>query len=353
MKRTITIIVIVVIVGLIAFQLASNKKKIDAQKTAKIDTTEVRVAVNTQLVKEGISSKKFTLLGTVAADQVVDLKAQTSGRITNMYVDLGDKVKKGALIAKIDNQLLEIGVSNAQQKLADAKQNNERYTKLYQGGAATKAQFEQYKLTYENAQNQLSQAQKQLADANITAPFSGTISARDQKEGAYVNVGTPIATIIDVHNLKVELNVSEKDAYTLNEGDAVEITSGVYPGVTYTGKITFISPQGNEAHNYPVEVAFENHPDNPLKAGTYVNVHFTRKSASKVLQIPRAALVGSIQDARVYVVNDNGMAYLRDITIGADNGDYLEVIKGLKPGERIVTTGQINLADSTEVQVIQ
>jgi multidrug efflux pump subunit AcrA (membrane-fusion protein) len=83
-----------------------------------------------------------------------------------------------------------------------------------------------------------------------------------------------------------------------------------------------------------------------------VDVTFNRQSQAASLQIPREALVGSVKNAQVYVVNDDNTARLRKVTIGSDNGDYLEVLEGLKEGERVVTTGQINLTDSTRVNII-
>jgi RND family efflux transporter MFP subunit len=170
--------------------------------------------------------------------------------------------------------------------------------------------------------------------------------------GAFLNLGAAIVTIVDVSRLKVQLNVAENDVYALKPGDPVNITTTVFPGVTYPGKITFISPAGDEAHNYPVEVSFANQAKNPLKAGTYVDVAFNRQSQTPSLQIPREALVGSVKNAQVYVVGNDNLTRLRKVTIGADNGDYLEVLEGLQEGERVVTTGQINLTDSTRVNII-
>jgi RND family efflux transporter MFP subunit len=267
-------------------------------------------------------------------------------------VDLGDVVRKGQVIGRIDNQLQQLAVRNAEGQLADARQNVERYQNLFEGGAATQAQLDQYRLAFENATNQLAQARKQLANAVVTAPISGQISQKAVEAGAFLNLGAAIVTIVDVSRLKVQLNVAENDVYALKPGDPVNITATVFPGVSYPGKITFISPAGDAAHNYPVEVAFANQANFQLKAGTYVDVAFNRKSQASSLQIPREALVGSVKNAQVYVVNDDNTARLRRVTIGADNGDHLEVLEGLKEGERVVTTGQINLTDSTRVNII-
>ena len=351
MKKIITIVVVFILVGLVAFRLISNKEEIDAQNTV-TESSNTRVTVNTVTAEKKMSSRSLNLLGTLSANQVIDIKSETQGKVTDLYVQLGDKVKRGQVIARIDNRIQTIAVSNAERALADAKQNYERYKNLYEGGAASQAQLDQYTLAYENTQNQVAQAKKELTNATVVSPVSGQITDKALEAGSFVTPGTPIATVVDVSKLKVELTVAEGDAYTLNEGDTVNITSNVYPEVTYHGTITFISPRGDEAHNYPVEVAFTNDQQYPLKAGTYVNVAFDRNSQVSTLQIPRDALIGSIRNAQVYVVADS-TAYLTPITVGRDYGASVEVLKGLDEGDQVVTTGQINLTDSTQVSVIQ
>lgn len=351
MKRLITIFIVIGILGLVAFRLVSNKSVI-ASKTKVRDNKELKVTVNTAIVESQTSEKNLSLVGTVLANQIIDVKSEVAGKVTSLNVDLGDFVQKGKIIAHIDDKIRRLGLANAEQKLADAKQNLERYKNLYEGGAASKAQYDQYQLAFNNADNQLEQARKELSNTSVTAPISGFITQKSIEAGAFVNIASPLVTIVDISKLKVQLNVAEKDVYALNAGDKVKITSTVYPGVTFEGKITFISPNGDQAHNYPIEISLENQLKNPLKSGTYVDVTFNRKSTSPSLHIPREALVGSIKNARVYLVNEDSIAVLRNITIGSDNGAQLEVLKGLKEGDRVVTTGQINLSDSTEVAII-
>lgn len=351
MKRIIIIVAVLAISGLVAFRLVSNKKEINANNQVK-DTSGALVAVNVVPVQTRTSEQNLNLVGTVTAEQVIDVKSEVQGKLLSLNVELGDQVQKGKKIARIDDQIRSLAVANAEQSLADARQNFERYKNLFEGGAATKAQFDQHNLALENAQNQVAQARKELANASVIAPISGQIIEKAIEAGAFVNVGTSLVTIVDVSQLKVRLNVSERDVYTLQVGDPINITATVFPGVTYEGKITFISPLGDEAHNYPVEISLANQNQHPLKAGTYVNVGFNRKSQVATLQVPREALVGSIKNAQVYVAGADNIVRLRPITIGADNGAYLEVLEGLQEGENVVTTGQINLADSTRVTII-
>jgi membrane fusion protein, multidrug efflux system len=352
MKRILIIAAVLLVGALVAFRLVNNKKVIDA-KNKVVDTSGQRVAVNATTVQSRISEQNLNLVGTVIPNQQIEIKSEVQGKLLSLNVALGQFVKKGQVIARVDDKIRAIGVANAEQSLANAKQNLERYTNLYQGGAATQAQLQQYQLSYDNALNQLEQARKELSSTTIIAPISGYITSKAVEAGAFANIGTSIVTIVDVSRLKVQLNVAERDVYALKVGDAVNITTSVYPGVEFRGEITFISPSGDDAHNYPIEISIRNEDKTPLKAGTYVNIAFNRKSQVATLQIPREALVGSTKDAQVYVVDTNQVARLRKVIIGTDNGDYLEVLNGLKEGEKVVTTGQINLTDSTKVAIIQ
>lgn len=352
MKKNVVISILIAVIALIAFRLVRNKKKIEEKKQVQIDST-VHVSVTVAPVVSQGTEENLALVGTVVANQVVDIKSEVAGKITKLSFKLGDYVTKGKTLALVDNTIRELSLSTADQSLADAKQNLERYKNLFEGGAATKAQYDQAKLAYDRATNQVSQAKKELSNAAIVAPINGYITDKQVEQGAFLNMGSAIATVVDISQLKVKLSVPERDVYTLKVGDKVTIGATVYPDVKYAGQITFISFKGDDAHNYAVEVAIQNQPKNPLRAGTYVDVAFQRKNKTNTLQIPREALVGSLKHAQVYVVNDKQLVVKRSIVLGADLGNTLEVLKGLKVGEKVVTSGQINLSDSTQVTVLQ
>lgn len=171
------------------------------------------------------------------------------------------------------------------------------------------------------------------------------------EEGTYVNTGNPIASIVDVSRLKVKINVSETNIYNLHVGDKVKITTSIYNGIAFEGRISFVSPRGDDAHNYPVEVEISNNSKNPLKAGTFVNVEVEIKTSKDGLFIPRAALQGSIQDAKVYVA-ENGKAMLKNVVIGQQVNDMLEVTSGLTENQKVIVTGQVNLTDNKPITII-
>jgi RND family efflux transporter MFP subunit len=121
--------------------------------------------------------------------------------------------------------------------------------------------------------------------------------------------------------------------------------------MNYKGSIANISPKGSNTHTYPIEIMIANNKKNPLKAGTYVTVQVDLGADGNFLMIPRDAIVSSVKDPSVYVIN-NGVAQLTKISTGQNYDTYLVVTSGLNAGDEVVTNGQINLTDGAQISVI-
>jgi RND family efflux transporter MFP subunit len=122
----------------------------------------------------------------------------------------------------------------------------------------------------------------------------------------------------------------------------------VYPDAKFQGKVSMIGAQGDDAHNYPVEITVQNTASNPLKAGMYGSVANSHELKGESLAVPRQAILGSAKDPQVYVV-ENGKAVLKNVAIGVATNEFYEITKGLKAGDQVVTSGQINLQNGTLV----
>ena len=240
---------------------------------------------------------------------------------------------------------------NAKLTYDKSKDDYQRNLTLHKGDAISDTQLRDIKMTFDNAAIQLQNAKKQLADTRILAPFSGYITTLSTELGAYLNVGNPIAYIADISNLKVTLDVSETNAYALNKGQTVKISTDVNPDLAFSGKISNISAKASTSHTYPVEIMIANNGKDKLKAGTYVNVSVNMSKSGKALMIPRDAIVSSVKDPSVYVV-EGQVAKLVKIKTGRNFNSNLEVLEGLKEHDKVVTNGQINLTDGAKVSVI-
>ncbi|WP_020596034.1 efflux RND transporter periplasmic adaptor subunit [Spirosoma panaciterrae] len=349
MKKTTLIIITsaLAIVALIGFRLASNKKKIDAQNKPVVNTN-VAIPVTVNRVEEGTVSQQLIKTGNLIPFREATITATTAGKVTRVNFDLGTQVRQGQTLVELDNRLKELSLQATQLNIDKLKKDVNRYNTLLAGNATTEIQVNETKYNYENAVNQAEQIQKQIQDANVKAPISGQIVQKAIEPGVYITVGSTLGKVLDVARLKVDVLVNESDVYQLHKGQAVKVTADVFPGKVFNGQISYIAPQGTDEHNYPVEITISN--ANGLKAGTFVNVDFSQKSNQKALQIPRIALVESIKNPYVYVV-ENNVVHQRKLTVGRDFGDTIEVLSGLSVGDVVVTTGQLNLGEGKPVQI--
>lgn len=350
MKRIlITLAVVIGFSAFVIFKLLANKEILDEKSSSK--PADPPIAVTLASVERQALSHELTLLGTVFADKELPVVSQTMGEIVELKFNLGDYKREGEMMAKVKDEKIRVGLEAAQAAYDKIANDVERLEKLYQSQATSEQSLRDAKLGLIQAKTQVDNLKLQLDDTKINAPMSGVVTAKLVEKGSVLGGGTALAMMADVSRLKVKLRVPEQDVYKLNVGRPVKITADVYPGVEYSGVITFVSPQGDETHTYPVEISLANRGDAPLKAGTYVNAAFPSVVRENAVTIPREALLGSLKDAKVYVV-ENGKAVLKKIVVGSETGDRLEVLDGLTDADKVVVSGQINLREGSAVVIV-
>ena len=349
MKKILTVVIIlVVVVGIIGLLFYNKSKMEKMSKTEFMTSFPVTVTtVSREQLDDFVSS-----VGTLIPNKEVVVGSEISGKLTGVYFEIGDRVGAGKTLAKVDDELRKYTLDNATANLEKAKKDIERYEELFKESSVTEAQLEAVRLVYKTADAQYSSAYKQLSDTWINCPLSGVVTEKKIERGSIVSPGTPIATVVDISYIKAKVNVPESDAFKLKIGDFAEITTDIYPDEKFSGKIININAKGDEAHTFPIEVLMKNSTKFPLRAGMFVKVFFNNISRAESLIIPRASLVGSAKNPQVYVV-ENGIAKLRDITLGITLGDKLEVINGLSEGDVIVLDGQTNLKDNDKVTIVK
>lgn len=349
MKRIIIIVIALVILALIVFRLSINYRKVNANKN--VSTDLAYVSVNVSPVSKLSINDSLRLTGYMEAYSEVEIASEAQGIITSLFAELGQEKSKGNVIATIDDKLKTLSVRKAKNLKLKLEKNFERSKNLFNGGSLTQQQLDDAQNLYEDAAIQLEQAEKELINATIKSPLTGIITKKQVEEGEYINIGSPIVTIVDISRLKIKLNVSEVNVYQLKFGDKAIISTDVYPGVVFEGNISFISSQGDDSHNYPVEIVIPNNSKYPLKSGTFANVMIKLPVAVEALYIPRESLLGSITEASVYVA-ENNKAILKKIVVENGNDKYIRVISGLKEGEEVIVNGQINLSENKAIKIV-
>jgi RND family efflux transporter MFP subunit len=339
-------IVVVILIALIV------RSKIELNATSKGSAISTSPAVSVYTVMRKAIDNRFSLVGTLNGFNDVVVLSETQGRVVKVNAEVGQYKEAGSVLVEVDSETREAAYKAAEVNYEKSKKDLERYESLYKDHSVSDTQIEQARWAFQTSEAQYISARRALSDTKITTPISGIVTAR------YVNVGTmtvgapqatQIANIVDISRLKAKVQVAEKDVFRLHVGDPVEVTTDVFSGTSFTGKIYTISSKADEGHTYAVEVLLSN-PKQVLKAGMFVHLTFTPNEENSALIIPREAIVGSVQSAQVYVVNNN-IATLRSVLAGKEMGTNVEILQGLQEGESVVVDGENNLSNNIQVVV--
>ena len=354
MKRgIITVVLIIVVIGAIAWVLNSNKKKNDAQ-TALVSQGSGAISVRIAPVKKQPVDLDFSVNGNFIPKQELNFLSENAGRVTKIYVEEGDRISKGQILAHIDAEIINTDRETAQAALENAIKDENRYSSSFKTGGVTQQQLDQAKLATRNARLRLQSSARRVSDANIKAPINGIINKKYIEVGAFVTAqGTQLFEIVDVSKLKLKVNVNEGQVANLKTGDPAQIKSNVFPADNFSGKITFIAPKADATLNFPVEIEVENNHKNTIKAGMYGTAIFKFPAQAATITIPRGSFVGSVSSNQIFVLENGNTAKLRKVIAGRTINDQVEIIDGLKEGETVIVSGQINLVDGSAVAPIK
>ncbi|MBA4407091.1 hypothetical protein C0389_07450 [bacterium] len=351
MKHWKSVIAAVVVFVIVIAVLFVNKRKMSATTAGGIKDVYY---VSVEKVAKKDLSEILNLVGTITANNDVNIISEAAGKITAVFTKVGDYKQAGSVLFQVDDELKKAALMSAEANYEKAKKDYERFQTLYQQKSVTDSQLDQAKLGAAMAESQYIMAKRQLSDTQIKTPISGYVTARNVDLGSMVQ-GAPqptlVANVVDISKLKVKLNLAERDAFLAKVGDQVSVSVDVYPGVNFKGRIESISSKGDDAHTYPVEISISNESAHPLKAGMFARVEFISLKNRETIVIPRESLIGSVKEPQVFVI-ENGIAKLRNLTVGNQSGIYVQVLRGLMEGETIVVNGQNNLVDNLKVEIL-
>jgi RND family efflux transporter MFP subunit len=350
MKKIITYsLSAIVAIGLVAFtfiKLNSNKKEVVA-KVYHPDV-DIKAVIQADTIKLSNFDVATPFLGSFAPNREVSIASETSGKVITVGIQEGSQVGTGSLVAQLDNGVLVAQLHSAQANLEQAKSTLSRYEQAQAG--VTQLQLDNARTSILTSEAQIEQLTKQISQYTIHSPFSGVITKRNFDLGAVVSPGTPLATLIDISVLKLEISVPEKNITQFKNGAAMQVKTDIYPNAVFKGTVNLISSAADAAHNYTVKILVPNNSQTPLKAGMYAKVTLGNAPLQNSISIPRSALIGSSEKPQVYVV-DNGIAKLRNIQTGASNESSVQVVKGLSANEVIASGGLVNLSDGAKVEI--
>ena len=347
MKRIIFIsLAVLALVGLTVAKLFSNADK--AKKKIYIHDMNAAVLVETSHPEQHTFESAFSYLGTFDAMHQNNVAAEGSGKLIALLVKEGDRVSKGQVIAKLDDELINLQIETAKLNIAQLKNDNARFANLRKEQAVSSIEAEKMELALKTAEVQLKQLQKQLRGTKVLAPFSGVVTKKMADLGSMVMPGTPIVELTDISELKLSISVPERDVLKFKKGQKVLVGIDA-KDQNVTGSIYSISVQADALHNFKVQVLVRNTTAEPIFAGMYGTVTLDNTEKVTALAVPRKALIGSTKNPQIFVVKA-GKARLTPFSPGTADGNYLEVVSGLTRTDEIVVKGQVNLEDKMNIK---
>lgn len=320
------------------------------QKESTEDKTIQAVTVST--VGEQEFSETVHSSGTLASKAEVKLAFKTGGVIKKSYVEEGQSVRAGQLLAELDLSEIEAQVNQAQIGFDKAQRDYERVAKLYADEAATKTLLNDAKSGLDIATQTLEAAKFNQKLSKIHAPTGGRILLQVAEQGELIAPFAPmfiLGTGEQAYTVKVGL--TDRDVVKISLGDRATLTLDAYPGEVFQGKVRQIAQIINPSTGtYPVEIEL-NPVKNRLISGFVASVSMQTKRSTRALVVPVEALVNARADlADVYVYVD-GKAQKRQIHIGRIQEKYVTVVSGLTPGDQVITQGSGFVSNGDPVKV--
>ena len=274
-----------------------------------------------------------------------NIASQTAGRIVSINVEVGDKVHKGQLLAKMD----EVNLAKTRMQYINDSVELARLTELHKIGAVAQSDYDMAKLSHNITKKTYNNL---LENTYLRSPINGVVTARNYDEGDMYSMAQPIFVVEQITPVKMMVNISESLFTQVHKGMEFDITVDAYPGEIFTGTVNLLYPTINATtHTFPVEVICQN-TDQRLRPGMFARVTATFGTNHSVV-VPDIAVVKQQGSGEhfIYVLNtDNTVTYTK-VELGRRLGSRYEILSGIKEGDKIVTEGQARLKNGVKVTV--
>lgn len=318
----------------------SNSKTAEQPQAAEVRLPNV--AIMAASYKDVPQSDVYT--ANVEAYAKNNIAPQSPSRIQKIYVEVGDFVRAGQIVAKMD----EVSLNQSKLSMANDSLEYSRIKKLYEQGGVSKSDFDAMELKYNVTR---SQYQNLLENTILRSPVSGVITARNYDQGDMYS-GSPIYVVEQITPVKLYVGISEMDYTKVKKNDTVTLTADALPGKTFTGRIARIYPTIDAAtHTFTAEVNVAN-SDRLLRPGMYARVTVNFGSNHSIV-VPDDCVVKQQGSGvrSVFVLQADNTVKEIVVTLGRHFGTEYEILSGISEGDNVVVKGQASLKNGSKVNV--
>lgn len=312
---------------------------------------QIPTYVEANPVEVGTFETFVTIMGTLKANESIVIRPEVEGKIKSIKFKSGDRVQKGDVLIELDDAVYKALEDEAVAKVFLYKGKYERAQKLYDRKAGTLKDKEESFAQLKISEAEYDKAHTQRQKTVICAPFEGIVGFKDISAGAYVKPGEDLVTLDDLDPMKVDFRVGENMIDRLAVGKKVELVVEGFLDNRFEATVEAIDPNVDPiGHSIRIRATLDN-KDELFKPGLFAKVKMLDTSHEDVIMVPESAIETRGNRESVYVI-DNGMASNMLVKIGNRNGEKVEILSGLNPGQVVVTAGQMRFRDRKNPVVI-
>ncbi|MCH8548569.1 MAG: efflux RND transporter periplasmic adaptor subunit [Balneolaceae bacterium] len=302
------------------------------------------------LEHESIQDRIFST-GSLEANEIVDLSAETSGIITGIYFEEGGEVEEGDLLLKINDSELQAEKSRAEFRFNLAELREERQKRLLDRGGISQDEYDATMNEVNVLRAELELINARIDQTELRAPFSGKIGLKYVSRGSYITPDRRIATLQEIDPIKVDFSVPERYLSRVDVGDEINFTVQGYDS-TFVGQVYAIEPR-IDAETRTLQVrAISPNPENLLFPGAFANINLILENIDDALLVPSIAIVPELNAQKVFLVK-NGRIQESRVRTGIRTSDRVQIIDGAARGDTVLTTGILQARDGMEVEITE
>ena len=295
------------------------------------------VAVEAVVVQAATLLDRIEITGTLRANEEVELRSETAGKITGIYFEEGQQVRKGALLVKINDSELQAELRKAEYRLVLAENREKREKQILDNGGISLEEYEATLNEVNVLRADVDLIEAQIEKTKVRAPFNGTVGLRQVSEGSYISTASIIASIQDVDPVKVDFSIPERYAQRVRPGDEivffVEGVDAAQRGVVYA-----VEPEIDVNTRTLLIRARCPNPDKNLLPGAFADIDLIFEEINDALTVPAIAVMPELGGKKVYVL-ENGKAIPRDIETGIRTDEQVQVTSGITAQDTVIVTG--------------
>ena len=361
--QIIGLVLVILMIAVIAYKIYTNIAT--GRERASRALAGRTVTVEAAAVGRRDLAPVFTFSANLEAVWSTEVSTKADGRIDKLFVEEGDRVTAGMVLARLDMNELAAQVMQAEGQVLQAKAtleqnelNFQRMDALYKQNAVSAHTLDSARTQRDlalggvrAAQGNLILLKTRLDNANILSPLNGVVIRRHVQAGAFSKAGAAIFTVADVSTLLAKAVVGEAQIAELTLGKSVNVKVDALKGQEFKGRVTRLSPAASvPTRTFTAEVSIPN-PGEQIKVGMFANADIVGQERKNVLAVPESALVMREDQKTVFVVAEENRVVQKVLKLGDAAGGYVEVLSGVKEGERIIVAGQHKLKDGASIRL--